>query len=300
LPAGNFTPEIKTRAMYIVHRPTHLREWMNGPGRAGIVGFVPTMGALHAGHLSLVRRSLAETDITVVSIFVNPLQFNDPADLEKYPRPVEEDIRLLTEAGAHLLFLPEVEDIYPPGDRRSIDFDPGPLAAGMEGFFRPGHFKGMAEVVYRLLDLVRPDRLYMGQKDYQQLAIVRRMVQHYDLPVEVVMCPTQREANGLAMSSRNVRLSAEARTRAGVIHDALVAGRTAFAAGQPVADIRRMAVDLIGQAGFEVEYFDIVNGNTLMSVTDRGEAPLVVACCAVRVEGVRLIDNMVWVSPDPS
>lgn len=286
--------------MYIVHRPAHLREWMNVPGRAGIVGFVPTMGALHTGHLSLVKRSLEETDITVVSIFVNPRQFNDPADLAKYPRPVEDDIRLLAEAGAHLLFLPEVEDIYPPGDNRVIDFDPGPLAAGMEGFFRPGHFQGMAEVVYRLLEIVRPDRLFMGQKDYQQLAIVRRMVQHYDLPVEVVMCPTQREPNGLAMSSRNVRLSAAARARAGVIHDALVAGRAAFREGQPAGAIRQMAVDMIRQAGFEVEYYDIVNGNTLMSVTDRHEAPLIVACCAVRAEDVRLIDNMVWVSPDPS
>lgn len=283
--------------MFIFHRPGHLRDWLESDAAAGRIGFVPTMGALHDGHLSLVSQSLAATSRTVVSIFVNPRQFNDPADLARYPRPVAEDIRLLTEAGATVLFLPNETDIYPPGDDRQIDFDPGPLAAGMEGFFRPGHFKGMAEVVYRLLDIVRPDNLYMGQKDYQQLAIVRRMVRHFSLPVEVVMCATQREANGLAMSSRNVRLSASARARAGVIYQALQAGRDAFLSGSAADEVRALADRMIGAEGFDIDYFDIVDGETLMPVPDRTAAPLIVACCAVRAEGVRLLDNMIWVQP---
>lgn len=292
-----FSPCVDLQLMYIFHRPGHLRAWLDSAGSSGLVGFVPTMGALHEGHISLVRQSLAATQTTVVSVFVNPRQFNDAGDLARYPRTVDQDIRLLGEAGATVLFLPEVEDIYPPGDTAEIDFDPGPLASGMEGLFRPGHFKGMAEVVYRLLRIVGPDKLYMGQKDYQQLAIVRQMVRHYHLPVDVVMCPTEREPNGLAMSSRNIRLSAEARARAGVIYQTLLEGGEAFRRGRTADEVRTQALARLRAEGLDSDYFEIVDGHTMTPVTLFAAESFVIACCAVRTEGVRLLDNMIWSAP---
>jgi pantoate--beta-alanine ligase len=252
------------------------------------------MGALHTGHLSLVERSRKETDVTVVSIFVNPRQFNDPEDLRKYPRPVEQDLKMLYESGVDLVFLPEVGDIYPHGDTRAIDFDPGPAASTMEGKFRPGHFAGMAEVVYRLLAITTPDKLFMGQKDFQQFSIIRKLIADFQLPIELIMCPTIREANGLAMSSRNVRLSPEAREKAGIIFRILSAGKELFDQGHPVHQVQDVALDALRRAEFDPEYFDIVDGYTLAPVHAPHEAEQVVACCAVKVEGVRLIDNMIW------
>src|SRR6187402_2824831 len=171
--------------MFIQKRVAHTRDWVESRKKEGLkVGFVPTMGALHSGHLSLVKRSKEETDLTVVSIFVNPKQFNDPEDLRKYPRPVESDLEMLYEGGVDLVFLPEVEDVYPPGDVNTIDFDPGPAAMTMEGKFRPGHFAGMAEVVYRLLAITTPDKLFMGQKDFQQFSIIRKLIHDFNLPID--------------------------------------------------------------------------------------------------------------------
>lgn len=281
--------------MFIYKRVPHIRAWIAEQKQLGqSVGFVPTMGALHKGHVSLVDLSKEQSDITVVSIFVNPRQFNDPEDLRKYPRPVEHDLQMLYEAGADMVFLPEVEDIYPPGDTRTIDFDPGPAAATMEGKFRPGHFAGMAEVVYRLLAVTTPDKLFMGQKDFQQFSIVRKLITDFHLPIQLIMCPTIRQDNGLAMSSRNVRLSPEARSSAGLIYANLDAGKEAFYAGMPPEIIRDNAFQSMLAAGFEPEYFEIVNGYNLEPVTAPNDAPQIVACCAVKVEGVRLIDNMIW------
>lgn len=281
--------------MFIFKRASQLRDWIANQKAAGkTTGFVPTMGALHEGHLSLVNRSHAENDITIVSIFVNPKQFNDPEDLRKYPRPIEHDLRMLYESGVDVLFLPEVEDIYPPGDHNKIDFDPGPTANTMEGKFRPGHFEGMAEVVYRLLAITTPDHLFMGQKDFQQFAIIRKLIDWYKMPVDLVMCPTIREANGLAMSSRNVRLSAEAREKAGIIYRVLSSGKVIFEQQGPVQNVQQMAMDALRKAGFDPEYFEIVNGYTLENVQSPQDADQIVACCAVKVEGVRLIDNLVW------
>jgi len=252
------------------------------------------MGALHKGHLSLAEFSLENNDITVVSIYVNPKQFNDPEDLKKYPRPVEEDIKLLSDLHVDCLYHPGDEDIYPAGLDTSIDFDPGPAAKIMEGKFRPGHFKGMAEVVYRLLSIVEPHRLYMGQKDFQQLTIVRKMIADLHLPVLLEMCPTVRESNGLAMSSRNTRLSPEAREEAAIIYSTLVAAQRLFEEEEPVQQIKQMAMQALSRPNFEPEYFEIVDGITLLPVTSLGDSQFVVACCAVKVEGIRLIDNAIW------
>ena len=281
--------------MFILKRVQQVRDWVESRRADGLkVGFVPTMGALHYGHLSLVERSREEADVTIVSIFVNPKQFNDPEDLRKYPRPIEADLKMLYEGGVDMVFLPEVEDIYPPGDHKTIDFDPGPAAETMEGKFRPGHFIGMSEVVYRLLRITSPDSLFMGQKDFQQFSIIRKLISDFHMPIQLVMCPTVREANGLAMSSRNVRLSPEARDKAGVIFNILTSGKMLFEQKTPAKAVQDIALDALRKVNFDPEYFEVVNGYTLEPVQTMQDAEQIVACCAVKVEGVRLIDNMIW------
>lgn len=281
--------------MFILKRVQQVRDWVESRRAEGLkVGFVPTMGALHYGHLSLVERSREEADVTIVSIFVNPKQFNDPEDLRKYPRPIEADLKMLYEGGVDLVFLPEVEDIYPAGDHQTIDFDPGPAAETMEGKFRPGHFIGMSEVVYRLLRITSPDSLFMGQKDFQQFSIIRKLIADFHMPIELVMCPTVREPNGLAMSSRNVRLSPEAREKAGVIFNILTSGKMLFEQKTPAKYVQDIALDALRKVNFDPEYFEVVNGYTLEPVQQMQDAEQIVACCAVKVEGVRLIDNMIW------
>ena len=205
------------------------------------VGFVPTMGALHDGHLSLIKRSGKENDLTVCSIFVNPIQFNNPADLEKYPRMPEKDSELLKTAGCDVVFLPSTEEIYPGGKTVTVDVDFGMLDKVMEGKFRPGHFSGVAVVVKTLLDIVEPDRAYFGKKDYQQLAVIRHMVNTLHMPVEIVACETVREPDGLAMSSRNLRLTPEERERAPEIYHVL---RWVWenVSAYPVAEIEKAAI----------------------------------------------------------
>ena len=281
--------------MLIFKRVPHLQQWI-GRQKAGgqNIGFVPTMGALHDGHLSLARISLDQSDVTVVSIFVNPKQFNDPEDLKKYPRPIESDLTMLNKTGVHAIFLPDVDDVYPPGLDTKIPFDPGPAANIMEGKFRPGHFEGMAEVVHRLLDIVQPHKLYMGQKDFQQLTIVRKMITDLHMPVLLEMALTVREANGLAMSSRNVRLSSEAREKASLIYETLITSQGLFEEGEPVEEIKAKAMKSLTRDEFEPEYFEIVDGISLTPVRSQEDSQFVVACCAVRVEGIRLIDNAIW------
>lgn len=281
--------------MFIFKHVQELKDWIaQQRSHQHSIGFVPTMGALHKGHLSLVEISLENNGVTVVSIFVNPKQFNDPEDLEKYPRPVVADISMLETLGVQALFLPDEKDIYPPGLDTAIDFDPGPSADTMEGKFRPGHFSGMAEVVYRLLDIVQPDRLYMGQKDFQQLTIVRKMITDLQIPVLLEMCPTIREENGLAMSSRNERLSDQAREEASIIYKTLTASQQMFEEGEPVDQIKNAAMDALSKPGFKPEYFEIVDGISLEPVRSQSDSQFVVACCAVKVEGIRLIDNAIW------
>jgi pantoate--beta-alanine ligase len=262
--------------------------------RGHSIGFVPTMGALHDGHLSLLHRSLAEQGATVCSIFVNPTQFNDPRDLEKYPRTEAEDLFLLEKAGCDVVFLPSVNEVYPTGLLTGPEFSFGHLEQTMEGAFRPGHFKGVAQVVHRLLELVGPDALYMGQKDFQQVAIIREMIRQAGLNVSLVMCPTMREANGLARSSRNVRLSPDERSRASAIYRELQtiksqAGKSPSPAQLEEESFQRLAAE----PGFRPEYVKLVDGHTLKQIQHFSDSDYVVACIATWVGGVRLIDNLV-------
>jgi len=281
--------------MVIFKKIASLREWIITQKNEGkIIGFTPTMGALHKGHLSLAETSQKECDISIVSIFVNPKQFNDPNDLLKYPRPLEDDIELLALQDVEGLFIPEVDEIYPPGEKTKLDFDPGPIAEVLEGKFRPGHFDGVAEVMARLLSIVDPDRLYMGQKDFQQFAIVRKLITDLHLPAHLIMCPIYREENGLAMSSRNVRLSPQARKDAGLIYDTLFKAKIAFEEGDPISQIKARSMTSLTRKDFVPEYFEIVDGLNFEILNDNHESQFVVVCCAVNVEGVRLIDNMIW------
>lgn len=256
------------------------------------IGFVPTMGALHAGHIALVKRSVAENDVTVVSIFVNPTQFNDKNDLLKYPRTLESDCALLEKAGAGIVFVPGENEIYPQPDTRQFDF--GALESVMEGRFRPGHFNGVAQVVSRLFDIVKPDRAYFGEKDFQQLAIIREMVKQLNLPVEIVACPIVRESDGLAMSSRNARLNVEQRAKAPEISKALFESRKHYKEFT-VAEVKQQVIGRINAfPQLEVEYFDIVNGYTLQPIEDWKDSNYTVGCIAVFAGEVRLIDNIVY------
>ncbi|HEX5112417.1 MAG TPA: pantoate--beta-alanine ligase [Saprospiraceae bacterium] len=281
--------------MFIFKRVPHLQEWIARHKKENTaLGFVPTMGALHEGHISLVQQSKSQSDLTLVSIFVNPLQFNDPEDLKKYPRPIESDIEKTWKAGTDVLFLPEVNDIYPANDALKLNFDPGVMGEVLEGKFRPGHFKGMAEVVYRLLKIVMPDKIFLGQKDFQQVAVIRKLIVDTNLPVEVIVCPTLREANGLAMSSRNMRLSELAKEEAGLIYKTLLEGKSLLEKGMSSQSISEWAMQIFRQQNWDPEYFEVVDGFTLSSVNHFDAADYIVACCAVKVEGVRLIDNVIY------
>jgi len=256
------------------------------------IGFVPTMGALHAGHISLVERCVRENQVSVVSIFVTPTHFNDPNDLRSYPRAPEADIRLLENAGCQLLFRPSVQEMYPEPDTRHFDF--GPLSEVMEGRFRQGHFNGVAQIVSRLLELVKPDRAYFGEKDFQQLAIIRELVKRLDLPVQIVPCPTIREPDGLAMSSRNQLLSPEERKKAPLMAELLAKSRT-FALDHTVAEtIDFVKNGLAEEPLFRLDYFEICNGYTLQPVDSWESTDYLVGCIAAYCGSVRLIDNIVY------
>ena len=270
------------------------REHNNGHS----IGFVPTMGALHDGHLSLVKRSVSENDITVVSVFVNPTQFNNPTDLATYPRDEEADFRLLAGEHVSVAFAPAVEEIYPGGveGRKRREYTLGIQATVMEGRYRPGHFQGVAEVVARLFELVRPTRAYFGEKDFQQIAVVRNMVDTEGLPVEIVACPIKRADDGLALSSRNALLSPAQRAVAPQIHKALRESLD-FAGNHSVAETVKFVVDRINsEPELKVEYFEIVDGRTLLPLDEWDESPWVVGCITVYCGSVRLIDNIAYKS----
>ncbi len=277
--------------MYVARTLREAEQFLS-PSRKALkeTGLVPTMGALHKGHLSLVDCCRGENDITVVSVFVNPTQFNDQADLVKYPRNPERDIELLSAAGCDMVFMPGVKTIYPRPDKRTFYF--GELGRIMEGRFRPGHFNGVAQVVSRLFSLIRPHRAYFGMKDIQQLAVVRKMTSMLNLPVEIRACDTVREGSGLAMSSRNELLTPAQRKNAGLIYNTLVeaSGKTDM---EP-AELKKWVTRKINSNHFlEVEYFEIVSESDLQPVEKRSDAPEgLVGCIAVRAGSVRLIDNI--------
>lgn len=255
------------------------------------IGFVPTMGALHEGHLTLVRQCVAENEVCIVSVFVNPTQFNNKADLEKYPRNVEKDAQLLEEAGCAYVFAPSAEEMYSTDElENTFQFDFGGMDRLMEGKFRPGHFNGVVQVVSKLFSLVKPDKAYFGKKDFQQLAIIHRMVRLMHFPVEIVDCPIVREASGLAMSSRNERLSAAERDTAANIYRILNESRNLTDTMSP-AELTQWVTDEVNNAGgLSVEYFDIADCQTLITI-DRWQ-PESIGCIAVFCGEVRLIDNI--------
>ena len=277
--------------MNIVNKISELRLALDECRSRGCsIGLVPTMGALHEGHASLVRRSVAENDVTVVSVFLNPTQFNDPKDLERYPRTLEADCELLDACGADIVFAPGVEEVYPEPDTRCFSYPP--TDSVMEGAMRPGHFNGVCQIVSKLFSYVEPDKAYFGEKDYQQIAVIRRMVADLGFGLEIVPCPVIRQSDGLAMSSRNTLLSDEERQTAANIYRVLNESRTLGLTVQQTHDYVVNEIDAIPM--LEVQYFNIVDGDTLADVSSWDEAQSVVGCITVFCgeKPIRLIDHI--------
>ena len=277
--------------MKLVHTIQELRAELDIQRKAGKkIGLVPTMGALHEGHASLVRRAVAENEVVVVSDFVNPTQFNDKNDLLKYPRTLEADCELLEKEGAAYVFAPSVEEVYPEPDTRQFSY--APLDTVMEGKYRPGHFNGVCQIVSKLFMMVEPDKAYFGEKDFQQLAIIREMVKQMNFPLEIVGCPIVREADGLALSSRNARLSEEERRQALNISKTLFASKE-YADSHTVEETQKFVEDSIAASeGLELEYFELVDGTTLQKIATWDETDYAVGCITVYCGEVRLIDNI--------
>jgi pantoate--beta-alanine ligase len=280
--------------MILFKKAVELRKWLeNQQSDNKKAGFVPTMGALHAGHISLIKTSKKENSVTVSSIFVNPTQFNDPKDFEKYPVTIEKDIRMLEEAGCDVLFLPSVKEIYPDGIAKKKHYDLGYIETVFDGKFRPGHFQGVCMVVHRLLEIVLPNRLYLGQKDYQQCMVITKLIELIGLKnkTEVIICPTLREANGLAMSSRNMRLSDDERQKAGAIYKCLIMLKEKINTKE-LGKLKATAHDLLISAGLKPDYIEIVNAKDLSSLNTIHADVKAVAIIAAFMNEVRLIDNM--------
>lgn len=255
------------------------------------IGFVPTMGALHEGHITLIRRAAAENDFVVVSIFVNPIQFNNPEDLAKYPRTLDADMQKLDGTGCKLVFAPSADEMYPEPDLTEFDF--GQLDKVMEGKFRPGHFKGVAIVVKKLFEIVTPHKAYFGEKDFQQLTIIKKMVSVLQIPVEIVPCPIIREADGLAMSSRNARLTAEERNEAPLLFKALSGIKENYSWFIPDGIKQLVTGEIQETKYFRVEYVSVVDTETLQPFEDWQDVEHAVVCVAAFIGSVRLIDNIV-------
>lgn len=281
--------------MIILKTGKDIQNYLNAKAENnGKIGFIPTMGALHDGHISLVKKAKLDGYLSVCSIFLNPTQFNDKSDFEKYPVTTEADIELLIAAGCDVLFLPSVAEVYPQGTNNAETFDFGTLEKVLEGASRPGHFKGVGQVVARLLNLVRPNRLYLGQKDYQQCLIISKLVTIMGLnnTMEVAICPTTREPDGLAMSSRNRRLTHPQRAKAAILYQCLVSIASKQVAA-PFHIIKKECEDLMTQKGLDPEYVAIADSRDLTPLQDFVPGTPMIALIAARVGSVRLIDNMI-------
>lgn len=283
--------------MIIIRKVAELLDFVEMQKEHGnAIGLVPTMGALHAGHLSLVERAVQENPCVIVSVFVNPTQFNNPTDLATYPRKEEDDFKLLAEAGATAVFAPSVEEMYPGGPEAQPrhEFDLGTAAEVMEGKFRPGHFQGVAQVVSLLFRLCRPTRAYFGEKDFQQIAVIRNMIKTEGIDVDIVACPIKRADDGLALSSRNALLAPEQREVAPEIHKALEYS-VEYSRSHSVRATHDTVVERIDAVPYmKVEYFEIVDARTLLPVEEWEESPWIVGCITVYCGEVRLIDNIVY------
>ena len=257
------------------------------------IGFVPTMGALHQGHLSLIKKAVLENDVCAVSIFVNPTQFNNSDDLKNYPRTLEKDCQMIEKEGCKLVFAPSNEEIYTKNEtEKTFEFDFQGLDKVMEGLFRPNHFNGVVQIVSKLFELIKPDRAYFGEKDFQQLAIIRLMTKELAFPVEIIGCPIIREKSGLAMSSRNELLTENERVIAAHIY-AVLKESTLFALETSVSELKNAVIAAINQKSeLKVEYFEIVDGNTLQPIENWEKTDCVIGCITVHCGKVRLIDNI--------
>lgn len=275
--------------METITNSEELRRALGNRDRSGI-GFVPTMGALHAGHRSLVERARRECATVVVSVFVNPTQFNDKTDLKNYPRTPEADLRLLEEVGADYVFMPSVEEVYPEPDTRTFDF--GMIDKVMEGATRPGHFNGVAQVVSRLFDLVKPAKAYFGEKDFQQIAVIREMVRQLRIPVEIIPCPIVRGEDGLALSSRNTLLDTAHRTAAPYIYKVLKAAVEKSHQTTPDQLAAWVTAQVESNPLLKVIYFQVVDAATMQQVRTWEESPAIQGCIAVQAGDIRLIDNI--------
>ena len=275
--------------METITNSEELRRALGSRDRSGI-GFVPTMGALHAGHRSLVERARRECAPVVVSVFVNPTQFNDKTDLKNYPRTTEADLRLLEEVGADYVFMPSVEEVYPEPDTRTFDF--GMIDKVMEGATRPGHFNGVAQVVSRLFDLVKPAKAYFGEKDFQQIAVIREMVRQLRIPVEIIPCPIVRGEDGLALSSRNTLLDTDHRTAAPYIYKVLKAAVEKSHQTTPDQLAAWVTAQVESNPLLKVIYFQVVDAATMQQVRTWEESPAIQGCIAVQAGEIRLIDNI--------
>ncbi len=287
----------KSKVMIILRTVNDVRQYIaTQRGRGASIGLVPTMGALHEGHLSLVEKAVAGNDVAIVSVFVNPTQFNNPTDLATYPRDEEADFKLLSKAGVSAVFAPSVEEVYPGGPEAQTPhlFELGQAAEVMEGKYRPGHFQGVAQIVSLLFRLVEPDRAYFGEKDFQQIAVIRNMVESEGIKVDIIACPIKRADDGLALSSRNALLTPEQRKIAPEIHAALK-DSVEYSLNHSVKATHDTVVERLNALPeLEVEYFEIVDGRTLAAVDEWEESPYVVGCITVYCGKVRLIDNIAY------
>lgn len=279
--------------MQLVETQKLLRKAIQDAKASGkTIGFVPTMGALHQGHLSLVREAKKESDFVVTSIFVNPTQFNQAADLKKYPRTLEADLAMLEAEACDLVFVPTEDEMYPQEEVNYLDIDLGVLDKVMEGQHRPGHFDGVALVVHKLFEMVNADKAFFGEKDFQQVAVIRAMVAQTNNPTEVIACPIVREADGLAMSSRNVRLSPAHRNAAPAIAKSLRQAKEMAGSNSVEQVLQTVRRNISTEKLFELEYFEIVDKNTLLPASNWDTANGCVACIALWAGEVRLIDNI--------
>jgi pantoate--beta-alanine ligase len=278
--------------MILFKRSADLQSWVSEQKKKGkITGFVPTMGALHEGHMQLIKACRSMSDLTICSIFVNPAQFNDPKDFEKYPVSIEKDIQMLHEAGADVIFLPSVQEIYPDGQKELETYDLGPLETLLEGRYRPGHFQGVSQVMSRLLKLVEPDHLFMGQKDFQQCLVVKRLIEIMHLQIQFHTVPTVRESDGLAQSSRNRRLTEEQRENAVAISQALNEIRGGLLS-EDSGDLLKKAKEKLDAAHFKTDYISIARVSDLQPINHWNGKEKAVALIAAFQGDVRLIDNM--------
>ena len=278
--------------MILFKDPRLLAQYLDSVREKNVtIGFVPTMGALHMGHISLLEQCKNEAGLAVCSIFVNPTQFNDKKDYEKYPVTIEADIQKVESAGADILFFPMAADLYPDGTAHLEKYAIGYLETILEGKFRPGHFQGVCQVMHRLLRVVNPDKLFMGQKDYQQSLVIKHLLKSMNARTELIICPTLREENGLAMSSRNMRLSEDERKKAGIIYGTLHNIKQQLRPGR-LSSLKNEASNLLTRNGFKIDYVEIANSNDLTILDEWDGRQPVSALAAVFINDVRLIDNM--------